>query len=205
MTFRLRVVTLRIFISCWFCSALFRPCWKGFFKGGFRTFPRVEKSARSAGRLSARVAAHWSSWTPAACEGKEPLSSLKSKSEEEDPDLWVDEYGRRWYRSYLYPEKWGLGFTGKDVDIYWEEPGWGSLGPWVVTWSADGNLWLKMPSGRWVSERAGEYMTSVEGFLGHDMGCGCFLLVAGRRAWCWRVRLSGPPSYSASRAAACGG
>ena len=38
------------------------------------------------------------------------------------------------------------------------------------------------------------------------MGCGCFILVAGRRAWYWRVCLSGPPSYSeVSRAATCGG
>ena len=36
--------------------------------------------------------------------------------------------------------------------------------------------------------------------------CGCFFLVAGRRAWYRRVRLSGLPSYlEASRAAACGG
>ena len=41
------------------------------------------------------------------------------------------------------------------------------------------------------------------GFLEGDMGCGCFFLVAWRRAWCWRVRLSGVFSSSeASRAAA---
>ena len=34
------------------------------------------------------------------------------------------------------------------------------------------------------------------GYMGSDLGCGCFFLVAGRRAWCWRVRLSGLPSYS---------
>ena len=30
------------------------------------------------------------------------------------------------------------------------------------------------------------------GYMGSDMGCGCFFLVCLRRAWCRRVRLSGP-------------
>ena len=36
----------------------------------FRTFPRSQKSAQSAGSLSARVHAHSSSWTPAAYEAE---------------------------------------------------------------------------------------------------------------------------------------
>ena len=45
-------------------------------------------------------------------------------------------------------------------------------------------------------------MSLGDEFLGIDMVCGCFFLVAGRRAWYWRVRLMGLPSYSeASRAA----
>ena len=34
------------------------------------------------------------------------------------------------------------------------------------------------------------------------MECGCFFLVARRRVWCWRVRLSGLPSYSEASSAA---
>ena len=37
------------------------------------------------------------------------------------------------------------------------------------------------------------------------MGCGCFFLVAGRRAWYWRVRLTGVPSYSEASSAAAWG
>ena len=46
-------------------------------------------------------------------------------------------------------------------------------------------------------------MNVGDDFLGIYMGCGCLFLVAGRREWYWRVRLSGLPSCSeASRAAA---
>ena len=68
-----------------------------------------------------------------------------------------------------------------------------------------GAEWFQMASGRWylLTNPAGTGMSLGDEVLGIDMGCGCFFLVAGRRAWYCRVRLSGPPSYSeASRAAA---
>ena len=48
---------------------------------------------------------------------------LEAESEEEDPDRWVDEFGRKWWRSELFPGRWYLLGTGLDVDIIWEEPG----------------------------------------------------------------------------------
>ena len=47
-------------------------------------------------------------------------------------------------------------------------------------------------------------MSLGDEFLVIGMGCGCFFLVAGRRAWYWRVRLSGLPSYSEANRAAAG-
>ena len=93
----------------------------------FRTFPRVQKSAQSARRWSAGVAAHSSSWTPAAHEPGESLS------EEEDPDRWIDEHGRTWWRSCAVLGRWYVLGTGRDVDIFWDEPGKGSLGSWGAT------------------------------------------------------------------------
>ena len=88
----------------------------------FLTFQLGFQGFRPGQVPSAGVAAHSSSWTPAAYEGEEPLSSVESESEEEDPDMWVDEYGRRWFRSYQYPGTWRLLGTSKDEDIFWEEP-----------------------------------------------------------------------------------
>ena len=58
--------------------------------------------------------------------------SLKEEEEEEeeDPDRWIDEHGRTWWRSCAVPGRWYLLGTGMDVDIFWDEPGWGSLGSW---------------------------------------------------------------------------
>ena len=58
------------------------------------------------------------------------------QSEEEDPDRWVDEYGRLWQRSVLFLRRWQLLGTGMAEAIYWHQPGWGSLGSWRTTWSA---------------------------------------------------------------------
>ena len=67
---------------------------------------------------SAGVATHTSSWTPAASESGESLS----EEEEEDPDVWIDEHGRTWWRSCAVPRRWFLLGTGMDVDIFWDEP-----------------------------------------------------------------------------------
>ena len=47
----------------------------------------------------------------------------------EAPNLWVDEFGQRWVRTETFPWKWWLFGTG----IFWDEPGWGSLGSWGAT------------------------------------------------------------------------
>ena len=89
---------------------------------------------------------------------------LEAESEEEeDPDRWVDEFGRKWLRSELFPGRWNLLSTGLDVDIIWEEPG---LDCWGATRGAS------------------------------DDGVRLLLLVLRDWVWCWRVRLSGQPSYS---------
>ena len=90
-------------------------------EGVFRTFPRFHKSAESGQQVSAEitrqvdyftlgahqmahagVAAHSSSWTPAAYEPEESLP----EEEEEDPDRWVDEHRRTWWRSCEVPGRW---------------------------------------------------------------------------------------------------
>ena len=93
---------------------------------------------------------------PSFPEEEEPVIGGGSE-EEEDPDSWRDEFGRLWMRSAHYPGRWYLLGIGLDVDIIWEEPGWGS---WGATWGEGASS----GSSRWV--------------------------------WCWRVRLSGLPSYS---------
>ena len=65
-----------------------------------------------------------------------------------------------------------------------------------------GSRWLPAGGTCWkIRQCTG--MSLGDEFLGIDMGCGCFFLVAGRRAWYWGVRLSDLPSCSkASRGAA---
>ena len=41
------------------------------------------------------------------------------KSEEEDPNRWVDKYGRIWWKTATLPRRWWLLGT----DIFWDEPG----------------------------------------------------------------------------------
>ena len=51
---------------------------------------------------------------------------LEAESEEKDPDkLVVDEFGRRWFRSEVYPRRYLLD-TDSDGVVWWDEPGWGS-------------------------------------------------------------------------------
>ena len=52
----------------------------------------------------------------------DPVLEAESE-EEEDPDRWVDEFGRTWLGSELFPGTWYLLGTGLDVDITWEEAG----------------------------------------------------------------------------------
>ena len=92
---------------------------------GFRTFPRVKKSAGSgrqcgdhpAGGVStlgshqmapAGVAAHSSSSTPAACV----------------PDERVGVHGRTWLATGDLPRRWWLLGDGVTGDVFWDEPGW---------------------------------------------------------------------------------
>ena len=53
---------------------------------------------------------------------------LEAEFEEEDPDRWVDEFGRKWLRLELFSARWYLLGTGLDVDIIWEDRGatWGA-------------------------------------------------------------------------------
>ena len=55
--------------------------------------------------------------------------------------------------------------------------------------------WLLACGSGWTLQQC-TVMIEGDEFLGIAMGCGCFFLVAGRRAWYWRVRLSGLPSSS---------
>ena len=65
---------------------------------------------------------------------------LEVDCEDEDPDLWRDEFGCMWMRSALNPRKWYLLGTGLDVDIIWEELGWDS---WRATWGEAASLVLR--------------------------------------------------------------
>ena len=74
------------------------------------------------------LAADFAPWTPAASgvpmapEEDESEPVLEAESEEEDPDKWVDEFGRRWFRSEVYPGRWYLLDTDSGV-LWWDEPG----------------------------------------------------------------------------------
>ena len=64
-------------------------------KGSFRTFPRFQQSAQSAGRSSARVHGHSSSWTPAAYEAEEAVHSGFEYGNLEYNEVWT---GSAWVR-----------------------------------------------------------------------------------------------------------
>ena len=51
-----------------------------------------------------------------------PEPVLEVEFEEEDLDEWVDEFGRWWSRSEVYPGRWYLLDTSAGV-IWWDEPG----------------------------------------------------------------------------------
>ena len=84
--------------------------------GVLRTFPQKKKSATPRPESSAGVLGQSSSWTRAACE------LGQSSTEGEDPDVWIDEHGRRWWRLDTAPGRWYLG--GSNKTIFWDPPGW---------------------------------------------------------------------------------
>ena len=53
-----------------------------------------------------------------------PEPVLEVEPEEEYLDKWVDEFGRLWSRSEVYPGRWFLHDTSDGV-VWWDEPGWG--------------------------------------------------------------------------------
>ena len=77
---------------------------------GFSHFcPDGKTSARLGPRSGSELAADFTPWTPAACgvsmvpEEDEPEPVLVAEFEEQDLDKWVGEFGRRWFRSEVYP------------------------------------------------------------------------------------------------------
>ena len=82
----------------------------------FRTSQK-RKSARSMRRSTAGVIGQSRSWTPAAYELEE---SSSEEEEEEDPDTWVDEDGRGWWRLDTALGRWYL--VGSNKTIFWDEP-----------------------------------------------------------------------------------
>ena len=83
--------------------------------GVLRTFPRKKKSATSGPESSAGVLGQSSSWTRAAYELEQ-----SSPEEEEDPDVWIDEHGRGWWRTDTAPGRWYL--VGSNKTIFWDAP-----------------------------------------------------------------------------------
>ena len=87
-----------------------------------RGFSRAEV----AGQVSAQLGGHVSSSTLSAhqmalAESSDESLLQESEEEEEDPDLWVDEAGRRWMRTAARPGRWYLLGTGMNVGTFWDE------------------------------------------------------------------------------------
>ena len=61
---------------------------------------------------------------PMVPEEDEPEPVLDAEFEEEDLDKWVDELGRWWSRSEVFPGWWYLLDTSDGV-VCWDEPGLG--------------------------------------------------------------------------------
>ena len=74
-------------------------------QGVFRTFPREEKSAEQGPHSRSELGADFTPWTPAACDAPMVAESW-SVEELEDLGIWVDEFGRWWSRSGVFPERW---------------------------------------------------------------------------------------------------
>ena len=85
--------------------------------------------------ISKKCAVRWEveCWSRRALElmdarAYEPGEFLSEEEEEEDPDRWIDEYGRTCWRSCAVPGRWCLLGTGMDVDIFWDESELGLVG-----------------------------------------------------------------------------
>ena len=92
------------------------------FQGFFALFTIFKKSAQSGRQATAGVVARSSSWTPAAYEPGEPSSEEK----QEDPNIWVDAFGRTWMTvrtaTDTLPGSWTLVGTC-EAQIFWDAPG----------------------------------------------------------------------------------
>ena len=120
--------------------------------GVFAIFPKIKKSARVGSALRVgtdhgvepiHVACLWRA--RGARGGR--VGVLEAESEEEDPDKLVDEFGRRWFRSEVFPGRWFLLCTSSDGVVWWDEPGWGSRPSdhAATSFSSWGALFLDMP------------------------------------------------------------
>ena len=87
----------------------------------FRTFPREEKSAEEGPHSGSELGADFTPWTPAAY-GVPMAAEPLTVAELEDLGIWVDEFGRWWSRSEVFPGRWVMHDT-TDGLVWWDELG----------------------------------------------------------------------------------
>ena len=87
----------------------------------FRTFPRDEKSAEQGPHSGSELGADFTPWTPAAYDAPMVAQSW-SVEELEELGIWVDEFGRWWSRSGVFPGRWVMHDTSGGP-VWWDEPG----------------------------------------------------------------------------------
>ena len=87
----------------------------------FHTFLREEKSAEEGPHSGSELGADFTPWTPAAYDAPMAAGSW-SVEELEELGIWVDEFGRWWSRSGVFPGRWVLHDTSHGP-VWWDEVG----------------------------------------------------------------------------------
>ena len=71
--------------------------------------------------MGSELGADITPWTPAAY-GAPMVAEPLTVAELEDLGIWVDEFGRWWSRSEVFPGRWVMHDT-TDGPVWWDEPG----------------------------------------------------------------------------------
>ena len=90
-------------------------------KGFFALFPSWKKSAGLGPHSGSELGADFAPWTPAAY-GAPMVAEPLIVAELEDLGTWVDEFGRWWSRSEVFPGRWVMHDT-TGGPVWWDEPG----------------------------------------------------------------------------------
>ena len=94
-------------------------------EGVCRTFPQNKKSPNSPASQSSDLLGEVRPWTPAAY-GAPMVAEPLTVAELEELGKWVDEFGRWWSRSEVFPGRWVMHDT-TDGPVWCDEPGWDFL------------------------------------------------------------------------------